>query len=92
MKITNYTFDPKEFGYNYINIEDIKGGDSYYNASAFITMLDNPKNSFQKIVELNAGAAIYIAGITNSLKDGFLKAHQLIKTGKTKSYFRNLVK
>ena len=35
---------------------------------------------------------IYIAGITNSLKDGFLKAHQLIKTGKTKSYFRNLVK
>ena len=91
-KITNYTFDPKDYGYNYINIEDIKGGDSDYNANAFLTMLDNPNNSFQKIVELNAGAAIYIAGITNSLKDSFLKAHQLIKTGQTREYFRNLVK
>jgi len=91
-KITNYTFDPKDYGYNYINIEDIKGGDSDYNANAFLTILDNPNNSFQKIVELNAGAAIYIAGITNSLKDSFLKAHQLIKTGQTREYFRNLVK
>ena len=78
--------------YDYIDIEDIKGGDSDYNANAFLTMLDNPNNSFQKIVELNAGATIYIAGIMNSLKDSFLKAHQLIKTGKTKEYFKNFIR
>jgi len=90
-KITNYTFDPKEYGYNYIDIEDIKGGDSDYNANAFLNILNNPNNSFQKIVELNAGAAIYIAGVTISLKEGFKKAHQLIESGKTKEFFSILV-
>ena len=78
--------------YNYINIQDIKGGNSEYNATAFLNMLNNPNSSFQKIVELNAGAAIYISGKINTLKDSFLKAHQLIKSGKTKEYFNNLVK
>ena len=90
-KIHNYMFDPKEYGYNYINNEDIKGGDADNNARSFLELLENPNNSFQKIVELNAGAAIYIAGITNSLKEGFEKARNLISSGKTKNYFTNLV-
>jgi len=90
-KIINYTLDPKEYGYNYINIEDIKGGDAEYNAKSFLDLLENPNNSFQKIVELNAGAAIYLSGITNTIKDGFEKAHQIIESGKTKSFFSNLI-
>ena len=89
--ITNYTLDPKEYGYNYINIEDIKGGNPDYNAKSFLDLLNGPNNSFQKIVELNAGAAIYIAEITSTLKEGFERAHQLIESGKTKKFFENLV-
>ena len=91
-KITNYTFDPKEYGYNYIDIEDIKGGDSDYNANAFLNILNNPNNSFQKIVELNAGAALYLAGKTNNLKDGFDLAKHTINSKKSKNYFENLLK
>ena len=32
-KINNYIFDPKEYGYDYISIEDIKGGDPKYNGN-----------------------------------------------------------
>ena len=89
--ITNYTLDPKEYGYEYIKIEDIKGGNVDYNAKSFLNLLESPNNSFQKIVELNAGAAIYIAGLVNSLKEGFEKSRQLIKSGKTKEFFLNIV-
>ena len=90
--ITNYTFFPKEYGYDYINIEDIKGKDANYNAKAFVNLLDNPNNSYQKIVEINSGAAIYLAGITQSLKEGFIVAKKAIESGKAKKFFEDLIK
>ncbi len=89
--ITDYIFNPKDYGYEYININDILGQDSDYNAKAFLDMLDAPNNSFQKIVELNAGAAIYLSGIVNNLKDGFELAKQSIINKKTKNYFFDLL-
>ena len=70
-------------------IDTISSSVSIY---GILNLFDNPNNSFQKIVELNAGAAIYIAGLTNSIKDGFEKAHQLIENRKTKDFYKNLVK
>ena len=90
-KITDYIFDPKDYGYNYININDILGSDAEYNAKTFIEMIEAPNNSFQKIVELNAGAALYLAGLTKNLKDGFNLAKQTINEKKSKTYFTNLL-
>ena len=89
--IKDYIFDPKDYGYEYININDILGQDSEYNAKAFLDMLEGPNNSFQKIVELNAGAAIYLSGLVNNLKDGFELAKQSIINKKTKNYFFDLL-
>ena len=89
--ITDYIFDPKDYGYEYINRNDILGKDAEYNAKAFLEMLEAPNNSFQKIVELNAGAAIYLAGLVNSLKDGFALSKQTINSKKSKNYFLNLL-
>ena len=90
-QITDYIFDPKDYGYNYININDILGSDAEYNAKTFIEMIEAPNNSFQKIVELNAGAALYLAGLTKNLKDGFNLAKQTINEKKSKTYFANLL-
>jgi len=89
-KIINYTFNPSEFGYNFIDDSEIKGGDAGYNAKAFLNILKGPNNSFQKIVELNAGAAIYLAGIAKNLKEGFEIANKTINSGKTKDFFLKL--
>ena len=89
--ITDYIFDPKDYGYEYINKNDILGKDAEYNAKAFLEMLEAPNNSFQKIVELNAGAAIYLAGLVNNLKDGFALSKQTINSKKSKNYFLNLL-
>ena len=91
-KINDYIFDPKEYGYEYISINDILGKDASYNARAFIELTEAPDNSFQKIIELNAGAALYLSGLTKNLKEGFDLARQTINSKKAKNYFENLLK
>jgi len=91
-QISEYIFDPKDYGYEYINNNNIKGGDAQYNANQFIEMLNGNNQIFQKIVELNAGATLYISGIVNNLKDGFYLANNVIEKKITKNYLENLLK
>ena len=90
-KIKDYIFNPKDFGYEYINIEEIVGKDAEYNANAFIKLLEAPNNSFQKIVEINSGAAIYLSGKVKNLKEGIELAKKTIENKKSKNYFQNLI-
>ena len=90
--IKEYIFDPKEYGFNYIDIQDILGKDAEYNAKSFIDMLEGPNNSFQKIVEINAGAALYVSGVVKNLSDGFKLAEKTINSKKSKKFFENLIK
>ena len=85
-KITNYIFDPREIGYDYIALDDIKGGDPKYNAESFMKMINGEYKKFQKIVEINAGAALYIGGKASNIKEGAIIAEKFINEGKTKEY------
>ena len=90
-KITEYIFDPKEYGYEYIKNSDIIGGSPEYNAKKFLEMLDGQNKKFQHIVELNAGAAIYLSEITNNLKEGFNLARHVIENRITKKYLNKII-
>ena len=57
-----------------------------------LNMIEAPNNSFQKIIEINAGAALYLSGKAKDLKDGFKLAKQTIISKKSKNYFENLLK
>jgi len=85
-KINNYNFDPRDIGYDYISLEDIKGGDPKYNAESFMKMINGEHYQFQKIVEINAGAAIYLVGKASNIKEGALIAEKSITEGKTKNF------
>ena len=89
-KISNYNFDPRDIGYDYISLEDIKGGDPKYNADCFIKMINGNYNQFQKIVEINAGAAIYLSGKASDIKEGALIAKKSITEGKTKDFISSI--
>ena len=90
-KILEYTFDPRDYGYDLIKMEDIKGGDPKYNADCFNKMINGNYKKFQEIVEVNAGAAIYISDITNNLKESFLLAKKVIEEGITKNFVNSLI-
>ena len=90
-KITEYNFDPKNYGYKYIKNSDIKGGNAKYNAKKFIDMLNGNNKKFQSIVELNAGAALYISGIAKNLKEGFEISRYVIDNKISIKYFKKLI-
>ena len=89
--INSYTLDPRDIGYDYISLEDIKGGDPKYNAECFLKMIDGNYSQFQKIVELNAGAAIYLSGKCTNIKDGALIASKTINEGITKEFITKII-
>ncbi len=90
-KVLEYTFNPIDFGYDLIRLEDIKGGDPEYNASCFNRMINGDYKEFQKIVEINAGAAIYLSNLRNNLKDSFELAKKTIDEGITKNFVTSLI-
>mgnify|MGYP006224477837 FL=1 len=89
-KIANYNFDPLDIGYEYISLDDIKGGDPKYNAECFMKMINGDYNQFQKIVEINAGAAIYLSGKAINIKEGALIAEKSIAEGRTKKFISRI--
>jgi len=88
--IKNYNFDPRDIGYDYISLEGIKGGDPKYNAECFMKMINGEYDQFQKIVEINAGAAIYLSGKASDIKEGALIAQKSISEGKTKDFISSI--
>ncbi len=89
--INNYTFDPREIGYEYILLEDIKGGDPQYNAECFLKMINGDHKKFQKIVEINAGAALYLVGMAKNIKEGSEIVAKTIDEGKTKNFITKII-
>ncbi len=90
-KILEYTFDPRDFGYDLIKLEEIKGGDPEYNASCFNKMINKDYEEFQNIIEINAGAAIYLSNLRDNFKDSFALAKKVIEEGITKKFVDSLV-
>ena len=54
-------------------------------------VLDNRAGAPRDIVQLNAGAAIYAAGLSGTLEDGVAKAGQVIASGAAKAKLAQLI-
>ena len=53
-------------------------------------MIDGNYPQFQKIVELNAGAAIYLSGKCSNIKEGALIASKIINEGITREFIKKI--
>jgi anthranilate phosphoribosyltransferase len=59
----------------------IKGGDSKRNAEILVQVLKGEEGAFRDTVLLNAGLAIYTAGVVGSIQEGIEKAKESIDSG-----------
>ena len=57
-----------------------------------LSVLDNQPGPARDIVQLNAGAAIYVAGLTATLQEGVKKAKEVIASGAAKNKLEALIK
>ena len=90
--IKNYTIKPEDFGMERCRREDLSGGTPQENARITLSLLDGEKGAKRNAVLLNAGAALYIGGKAESMKEGIALAGELINSGKARKTLDDVVR
>ncbi len=90
-EISEYTLQPREFGFDTCDLEVLKVWDAAQARDMLLGVLDNLPGPARNIVLLNAGAAIYVAGCAETLAEGIAKAHEAIESGAAREKLRQLV-
>ena len=79
--ITTYTIKPTDFGLDLADLKTIQVENADASKAMMIDVLNGSQGSHRNITILNAGAAIYVSGITSTLKEGIEKAISVIDQG-----------
>ena len=78
----SYTIAPEDFGFERCTKDDLRGGSPAENAQITLDILGGERGHKRNAVLMNAGAALYIGGKADSMKDGISIAAELIDSGK----------
>ena len=90
--IKNYTIKPEDFGMERCRREDLRGGTPQEHARITLSLLDGEKGAKRNAVLLNAGAALYIGGKAESMKEGIALAGELIDSGKARKTLDDVIR
>lgn len=78
----SYVIEPEDFGYTRCSKSELVGGTPQENAQITLDILTGKEKGAKRCaVCLNAGAALYVTGKTDTIKEGVRMAEQLIDTG-----------
>ena len=87
----SYVIKPEDFGFERCTKDDLKGGTPDDNARITRDILSGKKGHQRNAVLLNAGAALYIGGKADSMKEGVSLAAELIDSGKAIQTLEKLI-
>ena len=78
----SYTLTPEQFGYERCSKEELVGGTPEENAEITRAIVEGrERGAKRQAVCLNAGAALYIVGKTETIEDGVRMAEKLLDSG-----------
>ncbi len=80
-KVDSYTIQPEDFGMTRTDISALAVDGAEASLAVVRSVLNGESGPASDIVALNAGAAIYAAGLADSLAAGIKKAQQVIASG-----------
>jgi anthranilate phosphoribosyltransferase len=89
--VTTYTIQPEDFGMSRADLEQIRATDSAHSLEIIKGIFNNTDGPAKDIVCLNAGAAIYAAGLAASLAEGVKKAQDVIASGAVAEKLEQLI-
>ena len=84
-KVSEYTVHPDLFGLASAPIGMLRVANVDEACEKLLGVLNNEVGVPRDIVQMNAGAAIYVAGLAGTLKEGVKKAGQVIASGAAKT-------
>ncbi len=90
-QVNEYTVAPEQFGLQSAPLDAIRVANAEEAKAMLLGVLDNQASAARDIVLLNAGAAIYVAGLADTLANGVKKAGETISSGAAKNKLAQLV-
>jgi anthranilate phosphoribosyltransferase len=90
-QVHEYTLNPKQFGLGLHDVASIKVANADASKKMILEVLSGKTGSAREIVLLNAGAAIYVAGLVDSLQDGISKAAETLDSGRAQQKLEQLI-
>lgn len=89
--VLEYSVQPQDFDLHAAPLDSIRVANADEARTVLLSVLDNQRGPARDIVQLNAGAAIYVAGLTATLQEGVKKAKEVIASGAAKNKLEELV-
>jgi anthranilate phosphoribosyltransferase len=89
--VSEYTITPEEFGLQSAPLDTIRVATVDEAKAMLLGVLENRSGPARDIVLLNAGAAIYAAGLADTLAHGVKKAAETIASGAAKNKLAQLI-
>jgi anthranilate phosphoribosyltransferase len=90
-RVSSFTLTPEQIGLKRARLEDLKGADPAANAAALRALLNGEAGPLRDIVQLNAAAALVVAGLAQDLPEGMGLAADSIASGKARMALDRLV-
>jgi anthranilate phosphoribosyltransferase len=84
-EIREYEIHPEDFGMQMIASRNLKVSNSTESKQRVLEALEDQPGPARDIVAINAGAALYAAGIASSIADGLDKARAVLASGAAKA-------
>jgi anthranilate phosphoribosyltransferase len=89
--VSSYTIQPEDFSMSRADLQQIRATDSAHSLEIIKAVFNNTEGPAKDIVCLNAGAAIYVAGLTTSLASGVKRAQEVIASGAVNEKLQQLI-
>ena len=90
-EVSTYTVQPEDFGMQRADLSTLRADDAADSLRIIKSVLANEEGPAKDIVCLNAGAAIYAAGLTASFAEGVGRAGEVIASGEAAAKLDQLV-
>lgn len=90
-QVREYTLNPQQFGLGLHGLASIQVNDVNTSKAMVLEVLTGKAGGAREIVLLNAGAAIYVAGLVPSLQDGIATAAEMLDSGKALQKLQQLI-
>jgi anthranilate phosphoribosyltransferase len=89
--IFEYTLNPRQFGMAIHRVDSIHVESAEESKQVILSVLEGQQGAARDIVLLNAGAAIYVSGVADTLDAGIQKAADSIDTGAALAKLNSLI-
>ena len=87
--VKEFKIDPKNFGINSPNKENLIGKDAQYNSQKIIEIFEGKLNEFSQSVALNAAAGLIVSGKENKFSIAYERSLSYLRSG---NVFKHLEK